>query len=144
MSRLRLLLLAPSCDPEAISIPYVSYCHAAALAQLHDITLVVGSPVEDRVRRAQTQFGTIEVVRMPMLERVFDWSFRTFLRGNYDTQLLTALSYPFALAFEWRAWLQLRRRIAAGEFDVVLRVLPMSPVLPSPFAFFLRKGPVPF
>ena len=33
MSRLRLLVLAPSCDPEAISIPYVSYCHAAALAQ---------------------------------------------------------------------------------------------------------------
>ena len=42
------------------------------------------------------------------------------------------------------AWRQLRRRIFAGEFDVVLRVLPMTPVLPSPFAFFLRKGPIPF
>ena len=37
----------------------------------------------------------------------------------------------------------LRRRIYAGEVDVVLRVLPMSPVVPSPFAFFLRKGPIP-
>jgi glycosyltransferase involved in cell wall biosynthesis len=38
----------------------------------------------------------------------------------------------------------LRHRIFAGEFDVVLRILPMSAVLPSPFAFFLRKGPIPF
>ena len=27
---------------------------------------------------------------------------------------------------------------------MVLRVNPMSPALPSPFAFFLRKGPIPF
>jgi glycosyltransferase involved in cell wall biosynthesis len=58
--------------------------------------------------------------------------------------LLTAFGYPFSLAFELRAWWQLRRRIFAGEFDVVLRLLPMTPVLPSPFAFFLRKGPIPF
>ena len=81
------------------------------LRKLHDVTLVVGSPVEGHVRRASAPFRTIEVVRMPILERVFDWSFRTFLRSNYDTQLLTALMYPFSLAFEWRAWRQLRRRI---------------------------------
>ena len=57
---------------------------------------------------------------------------------------MTAFGYPFALAFEWFAWRQLRRRIFAGEFDVVLRVVPMTAVLPSPFAFFLRKGPIPF
>ena len=57
---------------------------------------------------------------------------------------MTAFGYPFSLAFEWHAWRQLRRRIFAGEFDVVLRVMPMTPVLPSPFAFFLRKGPIPF
>jgi len=144
MSRLRVLVLAPSCDPEDISIPYVSYCHAAALAQLHDVTLVVGSPVEDHVRRAKAPFRSIEVVRMPILERVFDWGFRTLFRSNYDSQLLTAYWYPFSLAFEWRAWRQLRRRIFAGEVDVVLRLLPMAPALPSPFAFFLRKGPIPF
>jgi glycosyltransferase involved in cell wall biosynthesis len=144
MSRLRLLLLAPSCDPEAISIPFVSYCHAAALAKLHDVTLVVGSTVEKQVRRAKAPFKTIEAVRTPTLDRVFDWIFRTFLRSNYDTQLLTAYWYPFSIAFEWLAWRQLRSRIFAGEFDVVLRVLPMSPVLPSPFAFFLRNGPIPF
>lgn len=144
MNRLRVLLLAPSCDPEAISIPFVSYCHAAALAKLHDVSLVVGSAVEGPVRRAEAPFRAIEVVRTPKLDRFFNWGFRTFLRSNYDTQLLTAYSYPFSVAFEWLAWRQLRHRISAGEFDVVLRLLPMTPVLPSPFAFFLRKGPIPF
>src|SRR5437667_6650540 len=144
MSRLRILLLAPDCNPDGVSMPYVTYSHAAALAQLHDVALVVGSLSEDPVRRAKAPFRTIEVVRMPLLERIFAWSLRRIFKYNYDTQVLTAFSYPFSLAFEWYAWRQLRRRIFAGEFDVVLRVLPMTPVLPSPFAFFLRKGPIPF
>jgi len=144
MSRLRVLLLAPSCDPEDISIPYVSYCHAAALAQLHDITLVVGSPVEERVRRAKAPFRAIEVVRTPRLDHLFAWCFRKLFRSNYDSQLLTAFRYPFSIAFEWQAWQQFRQRILGGQFDVVLRLLPMTPVMPSPFAFFLRKGPIPF
>jgi glycosyltransferase involved in cell wall biosynthesis len=125
-------------------MPYVSYSHAAALAQLHDVALVVGSPSEEPVRRAKAPFRTIEVVRMPLLERIYAWSLRRIFRYNYDTQVLTAFGYPFSIAFEWHAWRQLRRRIFAGEFDVVLRVMPMTAVVPSPFAFFLRKGPVPF
>lgn len=144
MNRLRVLVLAPFCDPDAVSMPYVTYSHAAALAKLHDVTLVIGAPVENNVRRANGPFRTIEVVRMPTLERIFAWCFRWILKSNFDSQKLTLLSFPFSLAFEWYAWRQLRRRIFAGEFDVVLRVLPMSPVLPSPFASFLRKGPIPF
>jgi glycosyltransferase involved in cell wall biosynthesis len=144
MSRLRILLLAPDCNPEEVSMPYVTYSHAAALAQLHDVALVVGLPSEDPVRRAKAPFRTIEVVRMPLLQRIYAWSLRRIFKYNYDTQVLTAFGYPFSLAFEWHAWRQLRRRIFAGEFDLVLRIMPMTPVLPSPFAFFLRKGPIPF
>src|ERR1700723_2800459 len=144
MSRLRILVLGPDCNPEQVSMPYVTYSHAAALAELHEITLAVRAPVEDAVRRARARFRTIEVVRMPLLESIYAWILRRIFKNNYDTQMFTALLYPFYLAFEWRAWRQLRKRIFAGEFDVVLRVLPMSPVLPSPFAFFLRKGPIPF
>src|ERR1700739_337967 len=124
MSRLRILLLAPDCNPEGVSIPFVSYCHAAALARLHDGNLVIKSPVEDPVRRAKAPFRTIEVVPTPQLDRIFAWCFRTMLRSNWDSQLVTAFSYPFALAFEWCAWRQFRRRIFAGEFDVVHRILP--------------------
>jgi glycosyltransferase involved in cell wall biosynthesis len=144
MSRLRILLLAPNCDPTDVSIPFVTYSHAAALAELHDVALVVGSLVADRVRSARANFRTIEVVQMPTLERIFEWTLRWIFRYNFTSQALTAFRYPFSLAFEWYAWRQLRPRIFAGEFDIVLRLLPMSPVLPSPFAFFLHKGPIPF
>src|SRR5438067_8306274 len=144
MNRLRVLVLAPDSNPEGVSIPYVTYSHAAALAQLHEVTLVVRSTVEDPVRRAKAPFRAIEVIRMPWLERIYAWSFRRIFRSNFTSQAVTAFGYPFALAFEWRAWRQLRHRILAGEFDVVLRIIPMTAVLPSPFAFFLRKGPIPF
>jgi hypothetical protein len=125
-------------------MPYVTYSHAAALAKLHDVTLVVGAPVEANVRRANGPFSSIEVVRTPRLQRIYDWSFRRIFKSNFDSQALTGFGYPFSLAFEWQAWRQLRGRILGGNFDAVLRVLPMSPVMPSPFAFFLRKGPIPF
>jgi glycosyltransferase involved in cell wall biosynthesis len=144
MSRLRILLLGPDCNPEQVSMPFVTYSHAAALAQLHDVTLVVRTPVEEAVRRAKAPFRTIEEVRMPWLEAIYAWSLRWIFRYNYNNQALTAFCYPFFLAFELRAWRQLRHRIFAGEFDVVLRIYPMNAVFPSPFAFFLRKGPVPF
>jgi glycosyltransferase involved in cell wall biosynthesis len=144
MSRLRVLLLGSDCNPEAVSIPYVTFFHGAALAELHDVTLVVRAPVEAAVRRAKTSFRAIEVVRMETFERIFDWGFRKIFKGNFNSQALTAFHLPFNFAFEWCAWRQFKRRIVAGEFDVVLRIIPMSAVIPSPMAFLLRNGPVPF
>lgn len=144
MSQLRILLLGPDCNPEEVSIPFVTYSHAAALAQLHDVTLVIRSPVEKAVRRAKAPFRSIEVVRMQMFERIFAFALRRIFRNNYNSQALTAFRCPFYLAFEWLAWRQFRRRIFAGEFDVALRLVPMAAVIPSPFASFLRNGPIPF
>jgi glycosyltransferase involved in cell wall biosynthesis len=144
LSRLRILVLGPDSNPEQISMPYVTFSHAAALAQLHDVTLAVRSPSKDPVRRAKAPFHAIEVIRMPWLDRIYAWSLRRIFKYNFNNQALTASLYPLYLAFEWRAWRQLRQRIFAGEFDVVLRVYPMNAVFPSPFAFFLRNGPIPF
>jgi glycosyltransferase involved in cell wall biosynthesis len=144
VNRLRILLLAPDCDPERVSMPYVTYCHAAALAELHDVTLLVRPPSENPVRRANAPFHKVEVIRLPWLDRIYAWSLRWIFRYNFNNQALTASIYPLYLAFERRAWHQLRHRILAGEFDVVLRIYPMNAVFPSPFAFFLRKGPIPF
>jgi glycosyltransferase involved in cell wall biosynthesis len=110
----------------------------------YKVVLDDGTAVEDRVRGANAKFRSIEVVRMPTLERIWEWTLRRVFKYNFDTQALTAFTFPFSIAFEWYAWRQLRRRIIDGEFDVVLRLIPMSPVMPSPFAYFLRKGPIPF
>src|SRR5437879_3485537 len=135
MSRLNVLVLGSDCHPTRVSIPYVTYSHAAALAQLHDVTLVAGAHVADDLRRANAPFRAIEAVRLPnLLQRIKDVIGRSV---RPDSQIKTAFGYPFAMVFEWQAWRQLRRRIAAREFDVVLRVFPMSAVVPSPFARFL-------
>ena len=92
MSRLRVLVLGPDCNPDQVSIPLVTYYHAAALAQLHDVTLVARSAVEDTLRRSKAPFRAIEAIRTPMLDRIFDWCFRRIFKSNYDTQALTAFN----------------------------------------------------
>jgi len=144
MSRLRVLVLAPDANPESITGPLLSFHQAQALAQIHHVTLVIRSTVEGAVRRASSEFRAIEVVPTPLLERIRAWSFRWIFRSNYRSQAWTAFGYPLSIAFEWCAWRRLRRRILDGEFDVVLRLLPIVSVIPSPFAFFLRNGPIPF
>jgi len=141
---LRILLLAPGSNPDGITGPLIGYSHAEALARLHVVTLVIRRENEEAVRRRQAPFRAIEVVSLPWLDRIYEWCFRRIFKNDYRSQVLTAFNYVFCLAFEWRAWRQMRARIWAGDFDVVLRLLPISSVLPSPFAFFLHRGSVPF
>jgi glycosyltransferase involved in cell wall biosynthesis len=141
---LRILLLARDSNPDKTHGHLIGYSHAEALARLHAVTLVIHRDNEKAVRRSQGPFQGIEAVSLPWLDRIHAWCFRWIFRSNYFSQALTAFNYFFHLAFEWRAWQQTRARILAGDFDVVLRLLPVSAVLPSPFAFFLRRGPIPF
>jgi len=141
---LRILILARDSNPDKTHGHLIGYSHAEALARLHAVTLVIHRDNEKAVRRAQGPFQAIEAVSLPWLDRIHAWCFRWIFRNNYFSQALTAFNYFFYLAFEWRAWRQTRARIRAGDFDVVLRLLPVSAVLPSPFAYFLRRGPIPF
>jgi glycosyltransferase involved in cell wall biosynthesis len=144
MSPLRILVLAPDADPQGICGPLLSFSQAEALARLHDVTLVIRSSREEPVRRRQGPLHSVEVIRLPRLERIYAWGMRCIFKNDYTSRALTAFAYPLSVAFEWQAWRQTRTRIRAGEYDVVLRLLPVPAVLPSPFAFFLRHGPVPF
>jgi glycosyltransferase involved in cell wall biosynthesis len=141
---LRILLLARDSNPDKTHGHLIGYSHAEALARLHAVTLVIHRDNEKAVRRAQGPFQGIEVVSLPWLDRIHAWCFRWIFRSNYFSQALTAFNYFFYLAFEWRAWQQTRARILARDFDVVLRLVPVSAVLSSLFAFFLRRGPIPF
>jgi glycosyltransferase involved in cell wall biosynthesis len=144
MNSLRILLLAPETNPESISTPLIGYLHGEALARLHKVTLVVRGPHEGAVRRAGGPFHAIEAIRLPWLDRLYAWVIRRIFKYDWGRQSLTGATYPVQVVFEWRAWHRLKSRIKAGDFDVVLRILPIVSVLPSPFAFFLRNGPIPF
>ena len=144
MTRLRILVLAPDANPESISVSLVCYRHAEALAQLHAVTLVGHSRNEKALRAAQGPFHTIETISMRRLDRIWGWIFRRILKSNYNSRVFMAFWYPFSIAFEWHAWQRVRTRIIAGEFDIVLRLSPVSPVIPSAFPLFLRNLSTPF
>jgi glycosyltransferase involved in cell wall biosynthesis len=143
VSRLRILLLAPDANPGSISLALEGYSHSEALAQLHAVTLVVRSLNEEALRQSKAPFHAIEAINMPWLEGFYAWCLHWIFKDNYHSRAVTPFLYPFALAFEWRAWQRMRTRIIAGEFDIVMRLLPTNPVLPSPFPYFLRKCSTP-
>jgi glycosyltransferase involved in cell wall biosynthesis len=136
--------LAPEANPDSVTNPSVGYYHAQALARLHQVTLVIYASNESAVRRGGSPFHSTVPIRLPWLDAIYEWALKRIFKYDYGRQSLTAFSYPRHVFFELRAWQQLRRQIAAGEFDVVLRILPYIRVLPSPFAWLLRSGPIPF
>lgn len=141
---LRILLLAPGCNPNSVTGALIGYSHGNALAQLHQVTIVIEARDEEAVLKANGAFHRVEAIQPSWLDRFYAWTFRHVFKQDRGNLLFTALSFPIPLAFEWRAWRQLKRQIQQGEFDVVLRILPIVPMYASPFAYFLRKGPVPF
>lgn len=144
MNKLRILLLAPDLYPDSFSTALVGYSHSEALARLHSVTLLTRPPNAEAVRNEKAPFDAIEAISLPWLDDIKAWMFRRIFKNVYTKQALTAFGYPFSVAFEWAAWRRMRARIMRGDFDVVLRLMPITAVLPSPFAYFLRRGPIPF
>lgn len=144
MKRLRILVFAPDANPEGITGALIGYSQAQALARFHDITLIIRASCENAMRRHQGEIHSLEVIRLAWLERMYAWIIHWVFKDNYYNYVLQALFYPLSVMLEWQAWRQTRARIRAGKFDIVLRLLPASTHMPSPFAFYLRKGPIPF
>jgi glycosyltransferase involved in cell wall biosynthesis len=138
----RVLLLAEACNPEWPSLPVVAYKAARALAEHAEVTLA--THIRNRAALEKTGAGRANVV-------YFDTEYvaapmhrlASFLRGNeqHAQTLVVAMSWPSQVAFEWEVWRRFRRQLRGGDFDVVHRLSPMSPTLPSPIA---RWSPVPF
>ena len=138
----RVLLLADDCNPEWPSLPVVGYKAALAIADYADVT--VATHVRNRPNLQKAGFGQAQVEYIDN-EYVAKGMYKlnTWLRGGNQVGWTThiALNYPSYLAFEFEVWRRYRAQLAAGEFDLVHRLTPMSPTLPSPLA---SVCPVPF
>lgn len=138
----RVLILADDCNPEWPSLPVVGYKAARAIADHAEVTVVThvrNRPNIDRwgIGRAKVEYVDNEYVARPL------YKINTWIRGGNEVGWTTniALNYPSYLAFEWEVWRRFAPALKAGQFDVVHRLTPMSPTLPSPIA---RECPVPF
>jgi glycosyltransferase involved in cell wall biosynthesis len=138
----RVLVLADDCNPRWPSLPVVGYQTVRALADHADVTLVThvrnrADLVTAGVGKARVEYVDNEYVAAPLFK------LSQLLRGGQSVGWTTnvALSYPTYLAFEFEVWRRFRQALEARQFDIVHRVTPMSPTLPSPLA---QHSPVPF
>jgi glycosyltransferase involved in cell wall biosynthesis len=139
---IRALILADDCNPEWPSLPVVGYKAARAIADHAQVT--VATHVRNRENITKAGFGKAQVEYIDneyIASRLY--KLNTWLRGGDQVGWTTniAMNYPSYLAFEWEVWRRFGPALKAGEFDVVHRITPMSPTLPSPIA---QQCPVPF
>lgn len=143
--RLRPLIIAEAANPSLTSAALVGWSCARAIAQVCDAHIVTEWRNRDDFLRAGLvegkDFTAINNRRLQHLA----WSLATKLsgKGNFSWSLYAVLSnlvYPF---FERALWREFGPRLRAGEFDLVHRVLPLSPTTPSWIAPKLKKIGVP-
>jgi len=142
---MRILLLADDCNPQWPSLPIVGYKAAKALAE--KVEVVVATHVRNRENIEQAGFGAaaVEYVDNEYIARPL-YKLATWLRGGTSVGWTTnvALAYPSYLAFEYEVWKRFEAEIKSKRFDVVHRLTPMSPTLPSPMATWASRCGVPF
>lgn len=143
--RLRVLVLAEQCNPEWPSLPIVGFKYARALSEFCDVVVVTQVRNEAAIRRHVPQdtsslefvFLDTEYVAAPMHRLA------AFIRGDPEAAWSTGMMMAYLpyLEFERQAWRQFRHALRAREFDLVHRITPMSPTLPS---YIAGRGPIPF
>lgn len=143
--RLRVLVIAESCNPEWESIPLEGWSWYAALSDLVDTHLITRNWNIPALTRAGRQEGrdftayNTDALFNPMQSLV-----RAISGPNKGYAMLTGLAIPSYLVLERMMWRQFKPRLAAGEFDLVHRVTPLSPAVPSLIGRGLQRLGIPF
>jgi glycosyltransferase involved in cell wall biosynthesis len=144
--RLRVLLIAEAANPEWTSVPLLGWSFAEALAKVANVHLVTQVRNRDAlVRKGWTEgqeFTALdtEAVAKPM-HRMGQLLRGGAGKGWTTVMAVNALPYYY---FERKLWQTFGPAIRAGEYDVVHRHTPLTPILPSIIAPKCKAAGVPF
>ncbi|MGC6488293.1 MAG: glycosyltransferase family 4 protein [Planctomycetota bacterium] len=144
--RLRALLIAEACDPDGASVPLEGWSHASALREVVDAHILT----HPRNRDAVAARGLVEGVDFTLIDNEHVarplYKLANALRGGAGKgwTTVTALTWPSYWEFERLVWRQFGAAIRAGAYDVVHRITPLSPTIPSRLASRCRAAGVPF
>jgi len=146
MKRLRVLLIAEAANPDWASVPLVGWSHGRALFDVVDAHMVT----QQRNAEAITQTGfregreftalDTEPVARPLWLATEAIRKATGLGWTFDTAMQTVPYY----AFETLLWKRFGPELAAGKWDLVHRLTPLSPTIPSIIAPRVRALGIPF
>jgi glycosyltransferase involved in cell wall biosynthesis len=139
-------VIAEAANPEWVSVPLVGWNIAQALQELADVHVVTHIRNQAALERAGWVHGEhFTTIDNESLSRPL-WKLAELVRGGPGVgwTTLAAANWPSYLYFEYLLWRKLGSRIRAGEWDLVHRVTPLSPTLPSLIAGRLRRARVPF
>ena len=141
----RVLLIAEAANPELVSVPLEGWSHSRAIARIvnaHMVTQVRNREAILRSGLSESEFTSIdsEAVARPL------WRLSELLRGGAGKgwTLVTAMQSLTYRYTERLIWKQFRERILAREFDLVHRLTPLSPTIPSSIAAHCARAKVPF
>jgi len=141
----RVLLIAEAANPEFVSVPLEGWAHSQAISAVTDAHLVTQIRNRDAILRAGLRPERFTVINSEAVAKRL-WKLGTLVRGGEGkgwttVAALDALGYYY---FERMVWRQFGNRIKAGEFDIVHRLTPLSPTIPSLIAAKCARAGVPF
>jgi glycosyltransferase involved in cell wall biosynthesis len=142
---MRVLVLADDCNPDWPSLPVVGYKAAKALADKVEVVVATHIRNKENIERAGFGAASVEFIDNEYIAAPLH-KLATLLRGGNSVGWTTtiAMAYPSYLAFEREVWKRFKADIRARRFDIVHRLTPMSPTLPSPMATWLKPLRIPF
>jgi glycosyltransferase involved in cell wall biosynthesis len=143
----RVLLIAEAANPEWVSVPLEGWAHSKAISELVDAHLVTQirnqAAIERTGWRQGEQFTTIDTERVAApISQANKWFRKVTGLGWTFTTALASLPYYF---FEAEVCRRFGSAIRAGTYDIVHRITPLSPTIPS-FSLpdLCRTAKVPF
>jgi glycosyltransferase involved in cell wall biosynthesis len=142
---LRPLLIAEACNPEWVSIPLEGWSLSRAISELTNAHLVTQIRNRDALLRAGLvegkDFTAIDSEAVARRTHKLAWALGGQQgKGWTLNTALSSLSYRY---FEKLLWQQFGPRIANHEFDLVHRITPSSPTIPSRLATLCKNAGVP-
>lgn len=143
--RPRVLLIAEAANPALTSAALVAWSCSRAIMEVCDAHLVTELRNREHILGAGVPESDVTFINARKSQHLA-WRIATWLRGGKDLgwttyAAFTALAYPF---FERGIWKQFKDQLKRGEFDLVHRLHPLSPMTPSWLAKKLKGIGVPF
>ena len=126
-------------------MPLEGWSHSQAIASLVDVHLVTQVRNRESILRSGLDPSRFTSIDSEAVARLV-WRLGKVIRGGAGKgwTTITALSAVSYRNFEHLVWKAYGPRLRRGEFDLVHRITPLSPTIPSLFAAKCTKAAVPF